>query len=232
MGVIRQTEMCRKKTAQHLVGNYIGKETMAVHYTNRIGKMYYLREGKTKAGKPRYFFSAQQHGKGEVVDSIPDGYEIYEHPENAQVFFRKIPPQLITDLEKLLVNKAVKALQRSKRYLIDCKENNITIYESNTDVREVKKIFSDLLKHAPVRPGMTADDAMNVLVNATNQHYTAVLRFSLVDKERRTFTAERFCFRGAIDDWINIGGPENLKTLVEMNIELLGRDSFFDTPFL
>ncbi|HDH98756.1 MAG TPA: hypothetical protein ENF70_06465, partial [Deltaproteobacteria bacterium] len=63
---------------------------MAVNYTNRTGKTYYLREGKTKSGKPRYFFSAQQQGKGEVVDRIPDGYEIYEHPENAQVFLRKI----------------------------------------------------------------------------------------------------------------------------------------------
>lgn len=204
---------------------------MAVHYTNRIGKMYYLREGKTKTGKPQYFFSAQQHGKGKVVNRIPDGYEIYEHPENAQVFLRKMRPQLITDLEKLLVNKAVKGLQRSKRYLIDCKDENITIYESSTDVGEVKNIFSDFLKHTPLRPGMTADDAMDVLVNATNQHYTAMLRFRLVDKERRTFTAERFCFRGAIDDWINICGPENLKTLVEMYIEMLETDSFFDTPF-
>lgn len=194
--------------------------------------MYYLREGKTKTGKPRYFFSAQQHGKGEVVDRIPDGYEIYEHPENAQVFLRKIRPQLITDLEKLLVNKAVKALQRSKRYLIDCKDEYITIYESSGDVGEVKSIFSDFLKHTSLRPGMAADDAMNVLVNATDQHYTAMLRFRLADKKRRTFTAERFCFRGAIDDWINIGGPENLKTLVEMYIELLGADHFFDTPFL
>ena len=193
--------------------------------------MYYLREGKTKTGKPRYFFSAQQHGKGEVVDRIPDGYEIYEHPENAQVFLRKIRPQLITDLEKLLVNKAVKALQRSKRYLIDCKDENITIYESSSDVGELKTFFSDFLKHTPLRPGMTADDAVNVLVNTTNQHYMAMLRFRLVDKERRTFTAERFCFRGAIDDWINICGPKNLKTLVEMYIELLGTDSFFDTPF-
>jgi len=204
---------------------------MAVHYTNRVGKMYYLREGKTKSGKPRYFFSAQQHGKGEVVNRIPDGYEIYEHPENAQVFLRKMRPQLITDLEKLLIKKAVKALQRSKRYLIDCKDENITIYESSADVGEVKNILSDFLKHTPLLPGMTADDAMNVLVNATNQHYTAMLRFRLVDKERRTFTAERFCFRAAIDDWINICGPENLKTLVEMYIEMLGTDSFFDTPF-
>ena len=205
---------------------------MAVHYTNRIGKMYYLREGRTKTGKPRFFFSAQQHGKGEVVDRIPDGYEIYEHPENAQVYLRKIRPQVITDLEKLLVNKAVKALKRSRRYLVDFKDENITIYESHSDVGELKNVFGDFLKHTPLRAGMTADDAMNALVNAANQNYTAMLRFRLVDKERRKFTAERFCFRGSINGWITLCSLENLKTLVESYIELLGTDSFFDAPFL
>lgn len=59
---------------------------MAVEYCNRVGKRYFLREGKTKTGKPRYFFSSKLEGKGEAVHSMQEGYEIYEHPENAQVF--------------------------------------------------------------------------------------------------------------------------------------------------
>jgi hypothetical protein len=204
---------------------------MAVHHTNRIGKTYYLREGKTKTGKPRYCFSAQQHGKGEVVYRIPDGYEIYEHPENAQVFLRKMRPQLITDFEKLIVNKAIKASQRQRRYLIDFKYEYITIYESDVAVEDIKSIFSDLMEHTPPRSELTADDAMNVLVNAADQHYSAILRFRLADKERRMFTPERYCFRGATDDWINIGGAENLETLVETYIESLGTYYFFDTTF-
>ena len=49
---------------------------MAVQYTNRVAKTYYLREGKTKTGKPRYFFSTQQDGKGNAFLDIPKGYEI------------------------------------------------------------------------------------------------------------------------------------------------------------
>ena len=60
---------------------------MAVQYTNRITKTYYLREGKTKTGKPRYFFSTQQDGKGEAVEHIPKGYEIYEHPEKERLYY-------------------------------------------------------------------------------------------------------------------------------------------------
>jgi hypothetical protein len=204
---------------------------MAVHYTNRTGKTYYLREGKTKTGKPRYFFSSQQHGKGQAVEDIPEGYEIYEHPENAQVFLRKTRPQLITDIEKQLVKKYANKLARSKRYRVDCKDEYITIYESNADIENLRNTFGDLLKRAPLRPGMTVDDAMSALVSATDQQYTAMLRFRLADKERRTFTAERFCFRGSIDDWIYLGGPDDLKKLTERYIELLGTDNFFDSPY-
>lgn len=203
---------------------------MTAKYTNRTGKTYYLRQGKTKTGKPRYFFSAQEQGKGEPVDRIPKGYEVYEHPENAQVYLRKIRPQMITDPEKQLVTDAVNALQRSKRYRIDCKDEYITIYESNADMGDIRSIFGDLLKHAPLRPGMTKDDAMNIIVSATDQNYTAMLRFHLADKKRRTFTAQRFCFRGATDDWIYLGGPEDLGTLVDTYVELLGTDDFYDAP--
>ncbi len=59
-----------------------------------------------------------------------------------------------------------------------------------------------------------------------------MLRFRLAgSKKRRIFTAERFCFRGAIDDWIYLGGPDDLRTLADMYIELLGTDDIYDTPF-
>jgi len=204
---------------------------MAVQYTNRIEKTYYLREGKTKTGKPRYFFSTQQVGKGEAVEHIPDGYEIYEHPENAQVFLRKKRHQIITDIEKHLVAKHTKTLQHSRRYLVDCKDEYITIYESSADIGNLKNIFGNLLNLTSPRSGMNVDDAMSSLVSIADHHYTAMLRFRLVDKERRTFTAERFCFRGSIDDWMYIGGPDDLKTMVQRYMKLLGTEGFFDSPY-
>ena len=58
---------------------------MAIEYINRKGDTYYLHERKTKTGKPKYHFSMKKDG--ELVESIPHGYEIYENP-NAQVFLR------------------------------------------------------------------------------------------------------------------------------------------------
>ena len=37
-----------------------------------------------------------------MIEHVPEGYEIYEHPENARVFLRLKRPQIITDIEKHL----------------------------------------------------------------------------------------------------------------------------------
>jgi len=204
---------------------------MSVQYTNRTGKIYYLREGKTKTGKPRYFFSAQLEGKGVAVEDIPKGYEVYEHPENAQVFLRKTRPQLITDIEKHLVEQSAQKLSSSKRYRVDYKAEFITIYESDLDTDNLKSIFGHLRKNIPLRPGVNAGEALNALVSASDHYYTARLRFRLVDKENRKFLAERFCCRSSIDDWIHLDGPDNLKNLSKKYMKLLGTDEFFDTPY-
>lgn len=72
---------------------------------------------------------------------------------------------------------------------------------------------------------------MRTIVGAADQNYITMLRFRMVDKERRTFVAERFCSRGAIDGWIFLGGHDDLKKLVERYIRLLGTDNFFDSPY-
>ncbi len=201
---------------------------MSVEFCNRVGKQYFLKEGKTKTGKPRYFFSSNQNGKGEVVSSIPEGYEIYEHPENAQVFLRKIQPHLIADLEVQYVKKLLDSLNNTKRYLVDCKKRTLTIYESNTDSENLKGIIGGLLENHPMRPGITSDDTMPALTKITGQHYAAVLRFTLEDKERRKYTAERFCFRGSIDDWIYLSGPDYFRDIVKKHASTLGKDEFFE----
>ena len=66
---------------------------MVVTHVNRKRQTYFLHEGKTKTGKPKYFFSKESDGC--LLDTIPDGYEIYENP-NAQVFLRKAEPEIIT----------------------------------------------------------------------------------------------------------------------------------------
>ena len=75
---------------------------MPVTYVNRYRDTYYLHAGKTKTGKPRYWFSTK--AEGDLVDAIPEGYEVYEN-RDAQVYFRKIVPQLVTPAEIAVVKQ-------------------------------------------------------------------------------------------------------------------------------
>ncbi len=60
--------------------------------------------------------------------------------------------------------------------------------------------------------------------------YLPIFRFILVDPEQRLFTAERFCFRGRIDDWMPLlsSGEESLQTLATRYVKHLSEDSFYE----
>jgi hypothetical protein len=58
--------------------------------------------------------------------------------------------------------------------------------------------------------------------------YEAAMRFVLVDKKARTFVAQRFCYLGSIDDWIDISEPGKLADLARTYLPHLGKDSYFD----
>ena len=194
---------------------------MPFQYTNKRHTTHFLHEGITKKGNPKYYFSTRTDGK--LLDKIPKGYEVYEHPTNGQVFLRKIQPKRITDTEKNIVEKSLERLNRPRRYICDIKKRIITIYESNQDIDRLKELFGDL-----AGSGLSEDESALTAVIDKAVNYSPVMRFILEDDEKRTFIAERFCFLGSIDDWIYIGGPDSLKKLVGEYIGHLGKDSLYE----
>jgi hypothetical protein len=59
-------------------------------------------------------------------------------------------------------------------------------------------------------------------------HFSPMLVFQLVDAQRRTFQTQRYCFLGSVDDWIEIGKPGKLSTLVKRYVKHLGQDSYVE----
>jgi hypothetical protein len=160
---------------------------------NRYRDTYYLHLGRTKTGKPRYWFSL--NGDGDPVDVIPAGYEVYENPD-ARVYLRKKPPQIVTPEEVAVVKESVQRFAPDQNCLVDVRQADIIVYHSR-------------------RGGL----------------YQKMLRFTLDDKKDRTFRVQRWCFKGSIDDWIDLsmsGGFGQLPVLVQMFCPHLGRDSFYD----
>lgn len=191
---------------------------MPITYTNRRGKEYYLHTGKTKTGKDRFYFSTKKQGK--LAKTIPDGYEIYESP-NAQVFLRRKRPSPIEDAEVQMVRDGIEKYADLKpyEYKVELKKDTITIHVIDQDYKELISMFNSYLI------GRKVDEE-----HMANRYGTfgPMLRFRLVDKENRTFEAERFCFLGSIDDWVPIGSCARLDQLVWRFVRHLGKESFFE----
>ena len=190
---------------------------MPITYTNAKGKTYYLHQGTTKTGKPKYYFSMERAGA--LAAAIPEGFEIYENP-NAQVFLRRIPPKLITDEERQIVEDGMRKYAEVQDYKIDVKGNAIVIYTADQDIETLADLFKDMV------PDPQSNAQLMTLLRKEIQ-YSPMLQFLLEDEQRRLFTAQRYCFRGSVDDWIDIGyGP--LTTLVKHYVQHLGQESYFE----
>jgi hypothetical protein len=188
---------------------------LSVKYKNRKGKVYFLYKKQTKNGKESFYFSMKNEGK--ACTSIPEGYEIYEHP-NAQVFLRKITEKIISDEELNIVDNGMKNYSTLKSYKIDVRKNTIQIYTPNQDVNALEDILSSISPLPEIKK-----QAINDVIT-----YSPDMQFILIEKENRIFMAQRYCYLGRINDWINIGAPDSLSNLVKKYITHLGKESFFD----
>src|SRR2546428_12479248 len=160
-----------------------------ITHTNAKGKTYYLHQGTTKTGKPKYHFSMQSEGT--PAESIPVGFEIYENP-NAQVFLRRMPPKLITDEERRVVEDGMRKYAEVQDYKIDVKGNAIVVYTADQDRETLADVFKDRYSTPE-----THTQLMTLLRQGI--HYSPMLQFLLEDDKRRTFTAQRYCFIGSLD---------------------------------
>ena len=190
---------------------------MAYTHTNRKDKIYYLHQGKTKTGKPKYYFS--QSDKGDTINSIPNGYEVYENA-NAQVFLRRIQPKIITDEEVKLVKEAIKSYTKLSHFFVEAKGDKIIVHTPDQDLDGLDSMLSPF---ARLR-GINVKEYFGKRAS-----FTPVMRFVLSDKEERTFYTERYCFRGSIDDWISLGFSDGaLLTHLMQYIKHLGQESFYE----
>jgi hypothetical protein len=187
-----------------------------ITHTNAKGKTFYLHQGTTKTGKPKYYFSMES--EGQLADAIPTGFEVYENP-NAQVFLRRIPTKIITDEERQVVEDGIHKYADVQDYKIDVKGNAIVVYTADQDIDALVNLFQDV--------GSMRDEAQIRSAIRREITYSPRLHFVLSDEKQRVFVAQRYCCRGAIDDWIDLGhGP--LATLVRRYVKHLGKESYFD----
>ena len=187
---------------------------MPITHQARTGKTYHFHAEKNKKGRLHYFFSMSP--KGNLAEQIPEDREAYE-TLNGQVLLRRIRPKDIFDREVAAVEAALAKRFKSWQYKAEAKKNILTIHEASGGSSDLAAVWG-------VRLSQSEIDEMSQRFC----HYMPIMRFLLVDKAKRRFAPERYCFRGSVDDWISIGSPDTIEKLAQTYFKHLGHDSFYE----
>ncbi|SCA62384.1 Uncharacterized protein SCG7086_AA_00100 [Chlamydiales bacterium SCGC AG-110-P3] len=202
-----------------------------VHYTNRKKRKYWLHKRFSKKGTPCYYFSAKQN-KERLVDEVPDGWVIWEHPESFQPFLRKVMPRVISLEEEELIQHYLEESPHVDEFMVDVRGSQVTIYAAER-VEPISQRLSKLFGR-DVTKDLDDDALLKMLQGEFAQQVffaqpcVASLRFTLVDEEKRLFSTERWCCRGSIDDWIDLPNSGSLKSVCEALVPHIGQESFYD----
>ena len=98
---------------------------MAYQHCNRRGDVYLLQSGKTKTGKPRYYFGRKL--TGEPVSAIPAGYEVFESPERGQVYLRRQRPTCIVPIEREIVAEGIRRVSNAEHFIVDVEDDCLVV---------------------------------------------------------------------------------------------------------
>src|SRR5580704_8396102 len=104
---------------------------MAYQYVNRRGDVYHLQANAKRGGGVGYSFTCKKT-PDKPVDEIPQGYEVYENPENSQVFLRKIVPSQILPQERQLVEDSMRSFTKVELFIVDVQGDSVVVYTADT----------------------------------------------------------------------------------------------------
>jgi hypothetical protein len=193
---------------------------MPFQYTNRRGDVYHLQSKVRKTGVESYSFT--RNLTGTPADHLPEGYEVRELPDNAQVVLRRIKSSEILPQEKQMTEAALSEQAGLDHFIVDVGENEIVIWLPDTDLDDgLERIATEFplgqLGLVRLRERLVR-----------RARYSKMMRFVLTDAAKRRFDAQRWCFLGSIDDWFYLDGNKPLPDLLNKYVKHLGKESFFD----
>lgn len=196
---------------------------MAYRHFNRRGGVYLLQSGKTKTGKPRYYFGRKL--TGEPVPEIPAGYEVFESPERGQVYLRRRRRTCIAPIEREIVAEGIRRMSDAEQFIVDVEDDCLVVYLPTERVNEVNELVYFLAGPDALQVPRYREARDQVIRESLHEK---AMRFELLDTDRRLFHVERWCERGWHAGWMHLAGPASLSDLVEQYARHLGEESFFE----
>lgn len=184
-------------------------------YENCRGDRYYLHEGKTKTGKPRYFFARDI--RDGALAAMPDGFEVAESI-NGVVSIRRnkageasIPPG-----DLALVEAAIGRYRNLRWYKARAVGSAIQVFEPHPRPEELRSLSGHFI--LPRRAAGYVEERMQ------KAQYTPVMKF---EREGDRYVAYRMTYRGR-GGWSWPLATGRLQDLVKKFLPSVGTEKFFD----
>lgn len=196
--------------------------TQPIEYTNRQDKTYYLFQGTTKKGNPRYFFSpSASGGKTECVplDHIPEGYELFEHP-NSNVLLRKKLKTAVLPQELFFVRNMVEELEREDNDSADYK-----LIEEHSGFMMFNSVA--LRKRFVWRYRAEVVNDSIIVYEVRGRQASEVLCFVLVNAKSRQYDASRWIDTG-MGHWRPLSKTGSIETVASEYCPKLVTDEFYE----
>jgi hypothetical protein len=192
---------------------------MGLEYVNRRKKRNFLHQGATKTGKAKYYASSKDGPTR--IDRMPDGHEFYEDPQSGIVTVRKTISTRILSIEKTQLETWTRKLAKIEHFLVEIKADSLIVYTPSNNLEE------DAREWVSMRIGKSLAAIREIL--AERASYSAMFRFTLIDEDKRLFRAERWCYRGSIDNWFPLSGEgQTLEAMAREYLPHLAKESFFE----
>ncbi len=189
-------------------------------YTNRMGDTYYLHEGRTKAGKVRYFV-AKTLREG-VLSEMPEGFEFFESI-NGVVSVRKIDLSAasIPDGDVALVRAEMVRHAHLCGHRIDVIKGEIVVFEPLTGTSP--DLATEVVRASFMRP--QGPDTRRGRLRRRVRYYP-VMKFVPL-QERSGYSVYRMTYRGD-GGWSWPLASGSLRELLQRFVGRIGTDEFFE----
>ncbi len=194
---------------------------MPIHFTNYKGDKYFIKTKLTKKGNTTYYLTKKEDDT--CLDELPDGFEVVEKYDSKMMVLRKSKEPLFNLKEIHAIKKELEKNEDVVDYRLDVNGDVIKIYtfEAEEDERINGGGLEDLIK-------MMSPSKQELIVNSLKRFHERMRIYVEKEDDERSFRLQRYCYRGSIDDWINIGGGDDMKELSKTYIVHLGKMSYYE----
>ncbi|MBK9013080.1 MAG: hypothetical protein IPM82_02775 [Saprospiraceae bacterium] len=187
---------------------------MPFSYTNRCGAQHFFKKTATKKGGYRYYITKKADDT-DLIDEVPEGFEVKEMPYDGKVIIRKIIPSQILSDEAAIVQQAMERQSPVKDFMVRVEGDAIEIHISQ---------FSHYHDEwYPTAAEVEKSFGKNV---ALWKRYDWILSFVLADENLRIWSVIRKA--DVIYDAVEIERSTNLNILSEKYCYHVGRASLIN----